>query len=217
MPVSLPTRLETFLQAQQITPDQWDLLLFGDGSGLGWDVGGGYVVFLVDSRIPQREMLLGGRSKSTVNRMELSAYTEALSYHYYGLLDGVIAKPPYNVWIFTDSELTARVANKQYVRKSNADLWNLVDWYETRGYRLHWRHIERNTTPFHVKADELAGKVRKAILDFAIPSDKLYEIMPYTEPDATTAEIMVCSKCNTPVLAASTVCPICGQPMERKS
>lgn len=201
------SRLDTFLQAQRIAPNQWDLLLFGDGSGGGWNVGGAFTVFLVDKRLPTREVLVGGWSKTTVNRMELGAYTEALSFHYHGLLGGVITTPPYNVWAFTDSELTAKCGSRIYTRKANADLWNTVDWYETRGYRINWRQLPRNTTDFHVAADAAAGKARKALLEH-VPTD-VYGIMPYVESDEQA--LGVCALCKTPMNKDQAICPICGQ------
>lgn len=202
----LSSRLDTFLQAQRIAPEQWDLLLFGDGSGGGWDIGGAFAVFLVDKRLPARDVLVGGWSKTTVNRMELGAYTEALSLHYHCLLKSTITEPPYNVWAFTDSELTARCGNRLYTRKANADLWNTIDWYETRGYRINWRHLPRNTTGFHVVADEVAGKARKALLEH-VPTD-IYGIMPYVENDEQA--LSVCNLCKTPMNKDQDVCPICG-------
>lgn len=203
------SRLDTFLQAQRIAPTQWDLLLFGDGSGGGWGIGGAFAVFLIDKRMPTREVLVGGWSKTTVNRMELGAYTEALSFHYHGLLKGVLTDPPYNVWAFTDSELTAKCGSRQYIRKANADLWNTIDWYETRGYRIYWRHLPRNTTDFHVKADEVAGKVRKALLAH-VPED-IHGLMPYVEPEVDECALGVCVRCKTPMQRALQLCPICGQ------
>ena len=207
------SRLDTFLQAQRIVPSEWDLLLFGDGSGGGWAIGGAFVVFMVDKRLPTREVLVGGWSKTTVNRMELGAYTEALSFHYHNLLKGVITDPPYNVWAFTDSELTAKCGSGQYVRKANADLWNTVDWYETRGYRIHWRHLKRNTTDFHASADAAAGKIRRALLEH-VPDD-VYGLMPYVEPEPEDAAVGVCEQCKTPMQKELTHCPICGH--ERNS
>ncbi len=202
------TRLDTFLRAQRVAHDDWDLILCGDGSGGGWGIGGAYATFLVDKRTLAREVITGGCSRTTVNRMELSAYTEALGFHYHGLLGGTITHPPYNVWIFTDSEITARVGSKIYARKANADLWHTIDWYESRGYRLNWRCIKRNTTDFHVAADGVAGKVRKAILEH-VPDEAAVKLMPYVEGDEY--ELPICELCKTPMQKELTQCPICGQ------
>jgi ribonuclease HI len=202
-------RLDTFLTAQGVAAHEWDLVLCGDGSGGGWSVGGGFAVFLVDKVMPVRDFLTGGYSKTTVNRMELGAYTQALSYHYYGLARGRLDHTPYKVWVFTDSEITAKVGAGIYTKRANIDLWHMVDWFESRGYRINWRHIKRNSTAFHHEADGVAGRVRKAILAEDLKPSELAKLMPYTE-DAAQA-LVLCEGCKTPLQKEITVCPICRQ------
>lgn len=209
------SRLDTLLSAHGLTPQDWDLVLCGDGSGSGWKTGGAYAVFLVDQCMPARDFLTGGCSHTTVNRMELSAYTEALAYHYHGLLEGSLKKIPYNVWIFTDSEITAKVGEGVYARKANADLWHTIDWYESRGYRLNWRNIPRNSTDFHVEADDIAGEMRAGIIKCAHTNSDgdtrtdILDLMPYDHGQLST--LITCSRCRTPMQGILTTCPICGE------
>jgi ribonuclease HI len=202
--------LTEFLQAQKIARDQWDLLFFGDGSGLSWKMGGGFAVFLVDGRKQLRSNLIAARTLATVNRMELGAYTEALSYHYEHVLERKLTDPPYKVWIFSDSEFTVRAGSGEYVRKANGDLWQAIDWFETRGYRCQWRWVPRNSTPFHELADELAGRARTAINALRVSHERLFELMPYADPTVGEHVELINCQCGTPLLPGSAECPICG-------
>ena len=209
-PQSSVKSLTEFLRAQKIERDQWDLLFFGDGSGLSWRMGGGFAVILVDGRKQLRAHLIAACTFTTVNRMELGAYTEALSYHYHHVLGQQLTDPPYKVWIFSDSELTVHAGSGTYRRKANGDLWQAVDWFETRGYRCHWRWVPRNSTPFHELADDLAGRARRAVNDLRVSEERLFELMPYSDPnDGEHVELVQC-QCGTPLLPGSAECPICG-------
>jgi ribonuclease HI len=200
--------LPAFLK-QQGVPSDWNLLLFGDGSGLKWEIGGGFAVFLIDKARGLREHVVGAISKSTVNRMELSAYVHGLAYHYHDVLKGKITEPPYNVWIFSDSEFTVKTGQGKNRIKANADLWSVINWFETRGYRLNWRWNERNSTPLGTMADWLAGNARRAVKALELESNELYELMPVI-PSVATTDLVVCEKCNTPRLP-SEACPVCGE------
>ena len=206
-----PSSLNEFLVAQKILPGQWDLLLFGDGSGLKWETGGGFACFLMDGRTLRRDLIIGGQTRTTVSRMELGVYTEAIAYHFYRLLDRVVTNAPYRVWIFSDSELTVKCGNKEYHRKTNVDLWQSFDIWEERGYLFRFRWVPRNSTPFHELADRLAGKARVALTALQLPAEQLYTYMPYTEEKVgQTAALPQCSKCRTPKLPTDKQCPICG-------
>ncbi len=206
-PDPTPMPLLAFLK-QQGVPTDWNLLLFGDGSGLKWEMGGGFAVFLIDRIRALREQVIGAISKSTVNRMELSAYIHALAYHYHDILKGKITEPPYNVWIFSDSEFTVNTGQGRNRIKANADLWSLVNWFRTRGYRLNWRWVERNSTPLGEMADHLAGRARRAVNELQLPAGELYDLMPVI-PKVLDANLVICEKCKTPRLP-SEACPVCG-------
>jgi len=204
--------LAAFLKSQEIPLSQWDLLLFGDGSGLDWKGAGGYSAFLVDRRLHARAVVIGGRSHSTVNRMELTAYTEALSYHYYKLLSESVKDPPYRVWVFSDSEYTIKCGSREYGRKANLDLWTVVDWYETRGYRIRWRWVPRNSNPLHAKADQLSGNARKALKPILVPDQELFQLLPDAGDTLEEVKVKVikCAHCQAPRLPSEATCPQCG-------
>ena len=192
-----------------VTYDDWDLLLFGDGSGMTWEIGGGFASFLIDRATQIRKHLIGARTLSTVNRMELSAYTEALSYHFEAIMKRKVPAP-YRTLVITDSELTARVGNRVYSRKANGDLWQAIDWFTTRGYRITWQWVNRNSTPFHEMADYLAGAARRGVMELKLADNEPYDLLPYTVPEASEPDdLVVCAKCLTPLAPGSTEC-LCG-------
>ena len=210
-----PLDLSQFLRDQELHPGQWDLLLFGDGSGQQWSSGGGFCAFLVDTRRQLRAHIVGARSHTTVNRMELGAYVEALSFHYNYLLENRLERPPYRVWIFSDSEYVVKCGSRVYERKANRDLWVSLDWYETRGYQLRWRWIPRNSTPLHAMADRLAGRARLALKEIPLTDGELYALMPATNYAADelkdiTITLDECPSCGTPMGKREETCPQCG-------
>jgi ribonuclease HI len=212
-----PQQLVDVLESRGIKYDEYDLFLFGDGSGLTWEIGGGFATFIVDRNKQLRKHMIGARTLSTVNRMELSAYTEALSYHYECVMDRKIQKPPYKVVVLTDSELTERVGNGVYSRKANGDLWQVIDWFTTRGYRIRWVWVPRNSTPYHELADYLAGAARRALIELRLGDEELYRCLPVGsgaipagDGDPVGSDRPVCRDCGTPLSGGATACDICG-------
>ena len=212
-----PRPLIEILQSCKVEYTEHDLFLFGDGSGLSWEIGGGFATFLVDRNKQLRKHLIGARTLTTVNRMELSAYTEALSYHYECVMSRRIKEPPYNVVVITDSELTARIGNGVYSRKANGDLWQAVDWFVTRGYRIQWVWVPRNSTPYHELADYLAGAARRGVIALRLEDSELYRVAPWhpgEDDQDGPDELAVCSACGTPAAPGDTTCAICGAGIE---
>ena len=207
--------LHKFLKDQAID-NQWDLLLFGDGSGSQWKGTGGCCTFLIDGRMMIRRCLISAQSRATVNRMELRAYTDALGMHYYELLDGKLKDPPYNVWIFSDSEYTVKCGSREYGRKVNLDQWVVIDWFETRGYRIRWRWLPRNSNPLHTMADDLAGKSKDVIKSLVPSEETLYQLLPAIKPkeEEWDLDLVECEICYAPMLPTETKCPQCGRDRE---
>lgn len=213
LPPIQPQSLETFLSQRGLAHGQWDLLIFGDGSGTGRDSGGGFASVLFDSRLGIRSHLVGAQTMTTINRMELSAYSQALAYHFEGLLNGVVRDPPYRVFIFTDSEATAKAGNKLWAIKKNLDMWQSINWFEIQGYRIRWHWVPRNSTPYNELSDHLAGSARAAINVVGDIDADLHALMPYTVRQSEHVVLVECPTCKTP-LAAGTECPICGSQKE---
>lgn len=208
MPIDLPK----FLKDQEIRRGQWDLLVFGDGSGVAWDAPGGFCAFMIDGRKHLRTHILGAHSSATVNRMELSAYVEAINFHYCHMIEGKIDRPPYRVWIFSDSEYVVKSGSRQNARKANRDLWIVLEWYETRGYQFRWRWVPRNSTPLNAMSDRLAGRVRTSIKEIPMSDDELYALMPAVALPEQPArpELPQCPICEVPLAPGEEVCPQCG-------
>ena len=205
-----PQPLEDFLAKHGLVHGQWDLILFGDGSGLQWDNGGGYASILFDGRKGIRSHIVGAQTLATVNRMELSAYTQALGYHFECILGGKIMEPPYRTFIFSDSEFTVKAGRKMFVVNRNRDLWQTITWFELQGYRFQWRWVPRNSTPYHELADYLAGTGRHVINRMNIDGNMLDQLMPYSNQFAVDVELSLCSTCETPLESEGADCPICG-------
>lgn len=210
-PKIAPKPLEEFLVKHGLVHGQWDLLLFGDGSGLNWDIGGGFASILVDGRKGIRSHVVGAQSLATVNRMELSAYTQVLGYHREFILDGAVTDPPYRTFIFTDSEFTAKAGSGRVSVRKNLDLWHLMSWYESQGYRFTWRWVPRNSTPFHELCDYLAGTARHVINSMNTRGELLHAIMPYSAAASNeSGDLDECPNCHTPIDCGASECPICG-------
>ena len=214
-----PQPLEGFLSCHGIVHGQWDLLLFGDGSGLSWKMGGGFAAILVDGRKGIRSHIVGAQSLATVNRMELGAYTQILAYHFELILDGRITDPPYRTFIFTDSEFTMKSGRGLSTVQKNRDLWNTVSWFELQGYRFDWRWVPRNSTPYHELADYLAGTARHVINEANMAGDALHSLMPYSRQLAVDVELAMCPTCKTPLAPVDMDgivkhCPVCGPQRE---
>jgi len=209
-PTIQPKPLEDFLSKHGLVHGQWDLLLFGDGSGLSWDLSGGCAAILVDGRKGIRSHLVGAQSLTTVNRMELSAYVNALGYHFEFIMDGKIMEPPYRTFIFTDSEFTMKAGRGMCRIKKNRDLWQTVTWFELQGYRIQWRWVPRNSTPYNELADYMAGTANHAMKKSNISGDILHKLMPYSGQLVDDVELSFCPTCETPLEAPGADCPICG-------
>jgi ribonuclease HI len=209
-PTITPQPLEDFLSRHGIVHGQWDLLLFGDGSGMSWDMGGGFAAVLVDGRSGIRSHIVGAQTLTTINRMELGAYIHILAYHYEFLMNSQIADPPYRTFIFTDSEFTMKAGRKTIITQKNLDLWHTVNWFELQGYRFDWRGVPRNSTPYHELVDYLAGTARYAINAVDLEGDRLHSLMPYSKQLAVDVQLTECLVCHTPLTAAGDRCPICG-------
>lgn len=202
--------MDAFLNKYGVAHDQWDLLLFGDGAGASWKIGGGFASILFDGRTGERAHIIGGQSLTTVNRMELSAYTQGLAYHFGCMLDGHLNDPPYHTYIFSDSEITVKIGRGEYLPKKNRDLWQLIHWYELQGYRFTWRWVPRNSTPYHEFADYLAGTARHAVTSANAEGEIIHNSMPYSAPKGEEADIVLCEVCKTPLASEGDTCPICG-------
>lgn len=152
--------------ARHLCLPEFDVAIIGDGSGTtpGNSCGWYATAYLKKSR--QLLRFWGGVSSGTNNTAELSPYVFAL-WHLDALArkadPGWPAGRSVRVAVVSDSELTVRCGNREYARKANLALWAAIECYERNGFELHWVHIPRNSNPFSVRADDVAGRVRLAL------------------------------------------------------
>jgi ribonuclease HI len=145
-------------EIEELDLPEFDILLLGDGSGstvatpCGWFVtmftkGGGETTHF------------GGTNGGTNNYAELAPYLHALWRFHVETFgnDGDMPSSPVKVVIVSDSEVTVRCGNKEYARRANGCLWAQLAWFERNGYAIYWRHVARNTTSYHARADSFAG------------------------------------------------------------
>lgn len=155
--------LTSFLKRHQIR--DWDILLFGDGSGSGWQQPIGWGCFSIERSPPPNEPhwrpWCGSMNKGTVNVAETMAYVQALLFFIsqdeerrkkHGTRRMV-----QHVHIFTDSQYVQKTGggNDREIRK-NSLLWSLLDGIRRQGFLTNWHWFRRDTDPFNVYADRLS-------------------------------------------------------------
>ena len=140
--------------------DEHDLILAGDGSGTTHGKPCGWFVSSYDCVDDCVFFHSGARSDGTSNVAELLPYIQALeSYH----ARKAARKALTRVLIISDSELTVGHGSRQYSRNTNLALWSSMDWFESNGYRLTWRHTPRNKFLPTTLADLMARSLRQSI------------------------------------------------------
>jgi ribonuclease HI len=169
--------IQGFLTKHGVT--EWDVLIFGDGSGTGWKDAGGFAC-LIHTRAGKRGSVVGGVTNTTINSMELFAYIAGLRYHYYQMIKEKMPTP-LKLHVFTDSAYVQNGGNGSTVVKSNKDLWNDLHLFRTWGYELTFHLVHRNSTPMHVWADQKAGEARRALLALRPNDTELYAATPFKE------------------------------------
>ena len=166
------TKLQELLQRFNI--QKWDVLLCGDGSGTTWGTPAGWCVILLDLVTGRKELITGAKNRGSINRAELQPYLEALAFHYYSINKGKLSRV-LDVHIISDSEVTVKCGQGRYQRKTNNDLWCVVDFWRMKGYNLHWHHVPAHVADepeVHVLTDKVAGESRKR-MELAPSSDIL--------------------------------------------
>lgn len=142
----------------------FDAFLVGDGSGTTIDTPYAWACFYLDMHSQFNKIFFGCGSTGTNNFAELAPYINVLYYDYYKRKKDVKGR---KIEIVTDSEITARCGNKEYSRNCNEILWANLDWLKGQGYEIHWNHIPRNSNPFSLACDQIAGETRKKMLTVA--------------------------------------------------
>jgi ribonuclease HI len=136
-------------------------VIFGDGSGSGWNMACGWAALLID-REPERVSLwTGAMNPGTVNVAEIMAYVGPLNYLVGSSYGTAVFR---DVHIFTDSEYVAQIGSgdKHELRK-NVPLWSAIRSAASRGFKLHWRWIPRETYRYNMIADRASRAARLAV------------------------------------------------------
>ena len=136
----------------------YDIILIGDGSGVNTE--GAWAVLVLDNIAKESRVLFGGVSKSTINVMELDGYIHALQE-----LDkrGYTKKARPRVLIVSDSLVTVKCGNGEYVPRTNLAFWaSLAEFKKTM--HIDFKHINRDSLSENKLCDEIAGNVRKLFI-----------------------------------------------------
>jgi ribonuclease HI len=147
----------------------FDVLLIADGSGTSIGKPCGWTCFLFQKGQQEPIELTGGYSSGTNNFAELIPFVHGL-WHFHGTRRGNSKKVTRAILV-SDSEVTVRCANGEYARNANLPIWAAIDWFSENGYRLHWRHIPRNSVEVHAKADASSKQIRHVFESMSTAKD----------------------------------------------
>lgn len=173
-----PKTARLYSLLNELNIKSWDVLLVGDGSGSGWDIGIGWSCIIIDKHTKARKLIHGGGSTGTVNIAELMAYVHAMLW--YSSHIGKEVRKDYpkkfiNVHVITDSRVVANQGNKVAERKmdglANRALWASISDIARQGYKFHWHWVERLTSELNWAADQMAGSARKAVKNCVLTED----------------------------------------------
>lgn len=150
----------------------WDVALFGDGSGTGWQQGCGWACIVIVRQSRGRKTLCGGMSHGTVNLGEAMAYVHGL--HWCAVHLPRDAGQFIRAAIVSDSQHTVDTGNKVQRQLSldgvsaNRPAWAALLDCMRSGFQTQFLWQPRATTELNVYADALAGEARVAAENVAI-------------------------------------------------
>jgi len=164
----------------------WDLILVGDGSGVGWDKSAGWAVCLIDRLGGFRKMFHCFVSAGTVNWAEAACFTHALRFDFFQTNKGKL-RAERKVLIFSDSQVTVNTGNGQYPDDANGDIWAQVAFFRSKGYKIQYHFIGRSTFQLHVLVDQIS-KSNAWQTDDAWMTEQAYLTLPASGTIKTAAE-----------------------------
>ena len=156
------TEIDCIEAVKSLGLENYDFVLFGDGSGTTANTPCGWACIAVEKgpQTPSIAIYRGGTSNGTNNLAELCPYLFAI-WHIDSRYLNVPMKPK-SIAIVSDSEMTVRCGNREYERRANAPFWSSMEWFEASGrYQFTWKHVRRNSNPLNARCDLLAGETRK--------------------------------------------------------
>ncbi len=150
-----------------------DVVMVGDGSGTGgWTMGAGWACVISIPILRRREVIYGGWSCGSILMAELSAYFQGLLTveARFGKELRALLQRPYRVVVLTDSQVL--VGQHTSLNSPSADMlgvWTgLKAVAQHHAIDLRFHFLPRLSTQLNAVADQIAGKVRKALAEPAL-------------------------------------------------
>lgn len=173
----------------------WDLLLVGDGSGVGWKDACGWATVMVDRRILDPQLFVGGASHGSITLAEQIPYLHALLYHYNrGGKDQIKAAGPIQVHIVTDSQVTAANGNaasnpSEALPTACSPLWAAWRDLNARGYlcTFHWRGRSQSVLNWISDLAATHGRLGAKYANDPLQAEQLAELRRVTRQAAMTS------------------------------
>jgi hypothetical protein len=153
--------LEAFLKEFNI-PDDWSILLIGDGSGSVYAAGIGWAGVMLDRATGRWITIAGAQTNGTVTIAEIYPYWQLLRYHKYQIHKKDREKP-YKVFGFCDNESVVKCINNLELPWSNHDYWEAFKQIKTPFYDVQFVHLPRDTNHLHILMDQVSVSAREYI------------------------------------------------------
>lgn len=152
------------LKARLTLPDDWDLLLVGDGSGMSWTSPGGWCGAMLErsresGAVKYYPLFVGGVNRGSINWMEAMPYWVMVRHHYHK--GGGRQLTDIETHIISDSKWVVEAMQGRYLLKNHQDMRALFKFYRNKGYRFHWHHLKREELSLNSLADKLAAVGRE--------------------------------------------------------
>lgn len=145
-------------------PNDWDLLLIGDGSGSGWHIGCGWGCLAIENITNRRKWLWGGLSTGTVQIAELMPYVHALGWYNFNHAETYrksFNKTLLKVQVISDSESTVKQGSYEISRKDRLMWWAAWETILREGYQARFKYIPRETSASNYLCDMISKSSRK--------------------------------------------------------
>lgn len=150
-----------------IDDDDWDWLLFGDGSGSNYHRASAWATVSIERVTMDRQVWVGAMNRGTVNLAEMLAYVQPLTWIVNQEQERVKAggeRRAVRVHIVTDSQYCVNQGEViGDLMKKNAALWAAVGAFRREGVVITWHHIKREDAALNSFCDGLSKIARNMI------------------------------------------------------
>jgi ribonuclease HI len=163
--------LEALLTQLQLTHNNWDALIVGDGSGSQWKNPAGWGAVLIDRQTGIREPFWGAMNYGTSTMAEIMPYFHALLWYTSEgpgrKLKATKASNNDNIriHIVTDNSTVAQCGNSPASRHMHKALWAAIDAFRQDHFVINFHHIRRTEVSMNILADLLSKEARLSITD----------------------------------------------------